>query len=56
MTEATQYADEIQQDVDDTWQKLWEFAQGCIQWGESDIDKDEFINEGKERFRVFLIK
>jgi len=40
--------------IDKAWDELGEFAQGCIHWGESDIDKKKFIEDGKQFFDIAI--
>lgn len=48
--------DKEHETIDKAWQELWEFAQSCIHWGDSDIDKERFIENGKKLFIVSEIE
>ncbi len=40
----------------DLWQQLYELAKSCINWGESDIDKECFFELGKQTFTLKLVE
>lgn len=49
----TQKADT--QGDDRPWIELWDIANSCIAWGESDIDKGKFIQIAKQYFSIKML-
>lgn len=42
--------------TDEAWKRLYELANSCINWGESDIDKELFISLGKQTFEIKIVE
>jgi len=54
MTEENKQPIQNQEEIDHAWYELWQFALNSIRYGESYIEYDDFIEEGKKQFEIKL--